>query len=81
MPANAIETLDSLFRSLPLAARSLKEMGMEEKDIDLAADRAMEEWQDTKKSYSNPRHLRREGVREVIRRAWSGEKARLQGLE
>jgi len=70
---DALRGLDSLLGKLD-APRALKDLGMEEKDIDKAADIAMSN------EYSNPRALEREPIRELIRRAWSGESARVEGL-
>lgn len=50
--------------------RALKKYGMKEEDIDKAADLAVA------KPYPNPRGIKRDEIREVIRRAWAGEPAR-----
>ncbi|KAF9641615.1 putative maleylacetate protein [Lasiodiplodia theobromae] len=50
--------------------RALRDLGMKEEGIDVVADVAV------KNPYWNPRPVEREGVREVIRRAWAGEEAR-----
>lgn len=50
--------------------RALRELGMREQDVDRVADVAVE------KPYWNPRPVEKEGVREIIRRAWAGEEAR-----
>ncbi|KAI5821315.1 maleylacetate reductase [Pyronema omphalodes] len=50
--------------------RALKAYGMKEEDIDKAADLAVAN------PYANPRKVERDGVREVIRRAWAGEPAK-----
>ena len=50
--------------------KGLKELGMPEDGIDKAADLAV------KNPYWNPRTIEREGIRELIRRAWAGEPAR-----
>ncbi|KAK0640395.1 Maleylacetate reductase [Lasiodiplodia hormozganensis] len=50
--------------------RALRDLGMEESGIDVVADVAV------RNPYWNPRPVEREGVREVIRRAWAGEEAR-----
>jgi alcohol dehydrogenase class IV len=50
--------------------RGLKAYGMKEEDIDKAADLAVAN------PYANPRKVERDGVREVIRRAWAGEPAK-----
>ncbi|CAI6299778.1 unnamed protein product [Periconia digitata] len=53
------------------APRSLKAFGMKESDIDKAADIAVGN------AYWNPRAIERDLIREVIRRAWAGEDARI----
>ena len=50
--------------------RGLKEFGMKKEDIDRAADIAVAN------PYENPRIIERDGIRELIRRAWAGEDAR-----
>lgn len=50
--------------------RGLRAYGMKEEDIDRAADLAVSN------DYANPRKVERDGIREVIRRAWAGEPAR-----
>lgn len=70
---DALKGLDSLLDKLK-APRALRNLGMEEKDIDKATDIAMSN------EYPNPRALEREPIRELIRRAWSGESARAEGL-
>lgn len=50
--------------------RGLKEFGMKEENIDKAAELAVSN------PYWNPRELKRDEIREVIRRAWAGEKAK-----
>jgi alcohol dehydrogenase class IV len=45
---------------------ALRDLGMPESGIDVAADLAM------KNAYSNPRPLDRESVRKIIADAWSG---------
>lgn len=50
--------------------RALKDFGMKEEDIDKATDIAL------KSPYWNPRPIERRLLRELIRRAWSGEPAR-----
>lgn len=52
------------------APRSLRALGMNESDIDKAADSAVSN------AYWNPRIVERDLIREVIRRAWAGEDAR-----
>lgn len=51
--------------------RSLQAYGMKEEDVERAAEIA------SSKPYPNPRELTKEGLREVIRRATVGEKARV----
>jgi maleylacetate reductase len=50
--------------------RALKDVGMQEDGIDRATEAAM------KNPYWNPREITRYGIRELIRRAWSGEVAK-----
>jgi len=66
---DAVEGLNVLLAKLKVK-RGLKELGMPEDGIDKAADLAV------KNPYWNPRPIEREGIREVIRRAWAGEEAR-----
>ncbi|MGV9714221.1 maleylacetate reductase [Gordonia sp. NPDC003424] len=49
------------------APRSLADLGMAETDIDRIADEV------TSKSYGNPRPLTTDGVRDLLRAAWSGD--------
>jgi alcohol dehydrogenase class IV len=70
---DALRGLDSLLGK-PNAPRALRDLGMEENDIDKATDIVMSN------DYPNPRSLEREPIRELIRRAWSGESARVEGL-
>lgn len=56
---------------LTKAPRSLKAFGMKESDIVKAADIAVSN------AYWNPRNVERDLIREVIRRAWAGEDARI----
>jgi len=65
---NAVEGLNVLLTKLKVK-RALKDVGMAEIAIDKAADLAV------KNAYWNPRQIEREGIREVIRRAWAGEPA------
>lgn len=67
--ADAVEGLNVLLTKLKVK-RGLKEVGMPEDGIDKAADLAL------KNKYWNPRPIERDGIREVIRRAWAGEPAR-----
>lgn len=66
---DAIHGLNLLLERVKVG-RALKDLGMKEEDIDKGADIA------TKNEYWNPRVVQRDGVREVIRRAWAGELAR-----
>jgi len=50
--------------------RALKDYGMEEEDIDKAAEIAVSN------QYPNPRKVEKGPIRELIRRAWAGEDAR-----
>ena len=50
--------------------RSLKDFGFKEEDINKAADIAVGQ------PYYNPQEVKRELVRELIRRAYAGEKSR-----
>ena len=70
---DALKGLNSLLDKLN-APRALKDLGMEERDIGKAADIAMSN------KYPNPRDLEREPIRGLIRRAWIGESARVEGL-
>lgn len=65
-----VQVSNELLRTLDIPC-ALKDMGMDEGDIDRTADTAME------KPYWNPRLLERQKVREIIRRAWAGELARV----
>lgn len=66
---DAIKGLNALLDSLQVK-RGLKEFGMNEEDVDKAADIAVSN------PYWNPRKVEREGIRELIRRAWAGEPAK-----
>ncbi|TDL26270.1 Dehydroquinate synthase-like protein [Rickenella mellea] len=66
---DAVEGLNVLLTKLKVK-RGLKEVGMPEDGIDKAADLAV------KNPYWNPRPIERAGIREVIRRAWAGERAK-----
>jgi alcohol dehydrogenase class IV len=66
---DAIKGLNVLLENLKVK-RGLKEFGMKEEDVDKAADIAVSN------PYWNPRKVEKEGVRELIRRAWAGEQAR-----
>lgn len=63
--SDAVEGLNVLLTKLKVK-RGLKEVGMPEDGIDKAADLAV------KSPYWNPRPIEREGIREVVRRAWAG---------
>jgi alcohol dehydrogenase class IV len=49
------------------APRALKDLGMPESGIDEATDLVLS------KPYWNPRPLERQGIRDLIARAWAGE--------
>ncbi|KAK5000129.1 hypothetical protein LTR66_000954 [Elasticomyces elasticus] len=66
---DALKGLSLLLKSLN-APRALRDFGMKESDVDRAVGLVMGA------QYSNPRALEREGVRELLRRAWAGETAR-----
>lgn len=66
---NAIHGLNILLAKCN-APRSLKALGMKEEDIDKAADIAVSN------AYWNPREIKRDLIRELIRRAWAGEDAK-----
>ncbi|OBR02972.1 iron-containing alcohol dehydrogenase [Colletotrichum higginsianum IMI 349063] len=61
--------LNELLRLLEIPV-GLKNIGMQEADIDRVADIASET------PYWNPRPLEKTKIREIIRRAWAGEQAR-----
>ena len=67
---DALRGLNTLLNKLGVP-RSLKSIGFKEEDIDKAADIAVS------KSYANPREIDRDLIREVIRRAWAGEDAKV----
>ena len=48
---------------------SLAEIGLEEADLDRAADLA------TRNAYTNPRPFNREDIRQLLQEAWTGERA------
>lgn len=52
------------------APRALKEIGMQQEDIDRVASLAV------RNPYSNPREVEAGAIRELLRRAWAGEQAR-----
>ncbi|KAI1292376.1 putative maleylacetate reductase [Xylaria venustula] len=66
---DAVQGLNVLLEKLSVP-NSLRELGMKESDIDVAADIAL------KNAYWNPRVLERSRIRELIRRAWAGEEAK-----
>jgi maleylacetate reductase len=67
---NPIVALEDFARGLGVP-RALRDLGMPEEGIDLAADLAV------KKPYPNPRLIEREAVRAMLARAWAGEYPRL----
>ncbi|KEQ94083.1 hypothetical protein AUEXF2481DRAFT_292294 [Aureobasidium subglaciale EXF-2481] len=66
---DAIKGLNIFLDKLGVS-RALKDFGMQEEDIDKATDIAMS------MQYANPRAMERDSIRELIRRAWSGESAK-----
>ncbi|OTB09314.1 hypothetical protein M426DRAFT_315884 [Hypoxylon sp. CI-4A] len=66
---DATKGLNILLNKLKVK-RGLKALGMQESDIDKAADIAVSN------PYWNPRPIERGPIRELIRRAWAGEEAR-----
>ncbi|KAI0552343.1 putative maleylacetate reductase [Xylaria curta] len=66
---DAVKGLNILLDRLKVE-RALRELGMEESDVDVAADFAV------RNAYWNPRTIERGPIRELIRRAWVGEDAR-----
>lgn len=67
---DAIRGLNFLLRRLKVQ-RSLKDLGFKEGDVDKAADIAFSN------PYYNPRPVERNLVRELLRRAYAGEDARI----
>ncbi|SPO07783.1 related to alcohol dehydrogenase, class IV [Cephalotrichum gorgonifer] len=67
---DAVRGINALYDRLGLSV-SLESLGMPEDGISKAADIA------TSNPYQNPRPLERDGLRELIRRAWHGEQASL----
>ena len=65
---DAIKGINALYKRLGIDI-NLKGLGMPESGIDQACDAAVAN------PYKNPRGLEREAIRELIRRAWSGEPA------
>jgi alcohol dehydrogenase class IV len=66
---DAVHGLNVLLAHLHVK-RGLREFGMREEDVDKAADLA------AANPYENPRKVERNGIRELIRRAWAGEVAK-----
>lgn len=66
---DAVKGMNLLLEKLQVK-RALSDFGLKEKDLDRAAEIALE------KSYWNPRPVEKEKVRELFRRAWAGEEAR-----
>lgn len=66
---DAIKGLNVLLENIKVK-KGLKEFGMQESDINKAADIAVSN------PYWNPREIQREPVGELIRRVWAGEPAR-----
>ncbi|KAH7048338.1 putative maleylacetate reductase [Macrophomina phaseolina] len=64
-----VRGLNVLLKSLGVK-RALRDFGMKEEDVGRAAEIAVAN------PYWNPRSVEKEGVRELIRRAWAGEDAR-----
>ncbi|DAA74916.1 TPA_exp: Uncharacterized protein A8136_2334 [Trichophyton benhamiae CBS 112371] len=66
---DAIRGLNVLMQKLRVK-RGAREFGMKEEDIDKAAEIAM------KNVYYNPREVKKDAIRELLRRVWAGEEAR-----
>lgn len=66
---DAVRGMNTLYQRLGINI-SLSSLGMPEKGVDEACDVALAS------PYKNPRPLEREGIRELIRRAWAGEQAK-----
>lgn len=64
-----VRGLNVLLRELGVK-RALRDFGMKEGDMERAAEIAVGN------PYWNPRSVEKEGIRELIRRAWAGEDAR-----
>ncbi|KAK7701989.1 hypothetical protein SLS57_011542 [Botryosphaeria dothidea] len=64
-----VRGLNVLLRELGVK-RALRDFGMKEGDVERAAEIAVGN------PYWNPRSVEKEGIRELIRRAWAGEDAR-----
>ncbi|KAL1849489.1 hypothetical protein Plec18170_007396 [Paecilomyces lecythidis] len=67
---DAVRGLNVLLDSIKVD-RSLKSLGFKEEDIDRAAELAL------RKPYYNPRKIEQPRIRELVRRAWAGEDARV----
>ncbi|KAK0625387.1 hypothetical protein B0T17DRAFT_617483 [Bombardia bombarda] len=65
---DAVKGMNALYKRLGIDL-NLKGLGMAEEGVDEAVDIALAN------PYKNPRGLEREGIRELIRRAWTGEEA------
>lgn len=66
---DAVKGLNILLEKLKVK-RGLKDFGMKEEDVDKAAEIAVGN------PYWNPRKIEKEGIRELLRRAWAGDDAR-----
>lgn len=67
---DAVQGLNGLLSELKVPS-SLRELGMKEENIDTAVDILMKE------PFWNPRPIEHDLLRELIRRAWKGEPARV----
>jgi alcohol dehydrogenase class IV len=67
---DVVSTITNILQTLDIQL-SLRDIGMGEDDIDRTAHLALE------KQYWNPRSLEKEKIKELIRRAWAGETARV----
>ncbi|KAF2140968.1 uncharacterized protein K452DRAFT_272718 [Aplosporella prunicola CBS 121167] len=67
---DAVTGLNKLVGKLGVGGGGLRALGMREEDVDAMVDKVLA------RPYWNPRKVEREGVREVVRRAWAGEEAR-----
>lgn len=65
---DAVAGINALYRGLGITL-NLRTLGMPEASIDKVADIAVSN------PYQNPRPLKRDALRELIRRAWQGEQA------
>ncbi|KPI39544.1 Maleylacetate [Cyphellophora attinorum] len=66
---NAVQGLNVLLEKLKVK-RALKDYGMKEEDVAKAAQIAVSN------QYPNPREIKEEPIKELIRRAWAGEDAK-----